>query len=362
MRREPIWSSELVARILWVLLLLASLCLLFSKLDAPLLLVFLLVIFSHLLRWRFPIPKSWMLLDATLLTMLSLFLPPVELLLALYIFYFASKGRPLFALMFFLYSLFAMQLPLLLFPIVSLLLGVVMFLWSRESSSLRQVTDSLRAKVHHLDQQQEQLLLDYHQAQEITRMQEREHIARILHDSLGHELTAAHLTVKAARALLKKGQLDRAEEAQIKVEERLEAGLEQLKLAVMQLQPDEKREQRRISQLFEGFSYPVEVSIQGDFALLEPDVRQVLYTAVREGLTNIAKHAKPTVVTASLDINRRMARFVLENDGVLEASRQGNGNGLRYMRRRIESLGGSMAIVKDQTFKLVISLPARAEV
>ena len=361
MRIEQDFSSELVARLLWVLLLLSTFFLLFFELDALLMLVFLLVIFSHLLRWRFTISPYWMLLDATLLVVVSLFLPSLELLLTLYVFYFASKGKPLFALLLFAYCLVAMQLPLLLFVCTALLLGFVMFLWSRESDSLRQTSDSLRSKVHHLDQQQEQLLLDYHQGLEISRMQEREHIARILHDSLGHELTAAHLTVKACRALLQQGQVERTAEAQLKVEQRLEAALDQLKLAVRQLQPDEERENRRLKQLFEQFSYPVEVSISGDPAFLEPSVRQVLYTVVREALTNIAKHAKPKVITASLSVNKRMARFVIENDGVLEKSTQESGNGLRYMRRRIEALGGSMAIVKTATFKLVISLPAKIE-
>ena len=361
MRREREFSSELVARVLWVVLLLASFLLLFTEFDAPLLLAFLLVIFSHLLRWRFAIPTYWMLLDAVVLIGVSLFFPSLELLLTLYLYYFASKGKPLFALLLFIYCLVSLQFPLLLFALTALLLGFVLWLWGQESNLLRQNSDTLRSKVHHLDQQQEQLLLDYHQGLEISRMQEREHIARILHDSLGHELTAAHLTVKACRALLEQGQLERTAEAQCKVEQRLDAALDQLKLAVRQLQPDEERETRRLKQLFEQFSYPVEVSFSGDPAFLEPSVRQVLYTAVKEALTNIAKHARPEVVTASINMGKRMVRFVIENDGVLEKSRQESGNGLRYMRRRIEALGGSMAIVKTDTFKLVISLPAREE-
>ncbi|NCC65085.1 MAG: hypothetical protein EOM15_10570 [Spirochaetia bacterium] len=357
MREERVFSSELVARLLWGLLLLASFFLLFVELDALLLLVFLLVIFSHLLRWRFAIPTYWMLVDVISLVGVSFFLPAIELLLTLYLFYFALKGKPLIALILFLYCLFSIQMPLLLFPAAALLLGLVMFLWNRDCTLLRQSTDSLRAKVHHLDQQQEQLLLDYHQGMEVSRMQEREHIARILHDSLGHELTAAHLTVKAGSALLQQGQVERAVQAQSKVEQRLQAALDQLKLAVRQLQPDEERENRRLEQLFEQFSYPVEVLISGDLAFLEPSVRHVLYTVVREALTNIAKHAKPSRVTASIDINNTMARFVIENDGVFDKSAQQTGNGLRYMRRRVEAMGGSMAIIKGQTFKLIITLP-----
>ena len=357
MRRENVVSSIVMARLMLVVLLLCSFLLLFTELTPLHLLVFLLVIFSHLLRWRFAIPQTWMLLDSAMLVVLSLLMPSLVLLLALYVYYFAVNAKLLYAFLLMLYCALVIEFPLLLFPIVCLMFGLILYFWDEERRALIQEADEQRQKAFQLDQQQQQLLLDYSEDREITRMQEREHIARILHDSLGHELTGAHLTIQAANALLLQQQQQRAGEAQKKVEQRLMAALDQLKLAVRQLQPEPEQHHRELAQLFQDFSYPVGFSIQGDLSFLETSVRRVLYTVVKEALTNIAKHANPREVTASIDINKTLARFVIENDGISEKSTQQAGNGLRYMRRRVEVLGGSMAIIKGQTFKLIVTLP-----
>ena len=51
-----------------------------------------------------------------------------------------------------------------------------------------------------------------------------------------------------------------------------------------------------------------------------------------------------------------MVRMMLEND-VLSRSEQNWGNGLRYMRRRVEAVGGSLSAQKDATFRLIIVIP-----
>ncbi len=359
-RRVTIESKHLFRFVLGVLLLLVFF-LRYRVMDPPLLLVFLLVVFSLMLRWRFSFSTVWMLIDAFLLTMLSLFLPEAILLLSLYLFYFASHRNLLFCVPFAVYLAVTLQGLELLVPLFSLLLGALVGVWELERMQLRREADEYRLRTHHLEAETEHLLLDYADAQYLSRLQEREQIAQILHDSLGHELTAAHLSVKALDMILEREDIEKAKVSQEKIEQRLSSALTQLKLAVRQLEPEEKQVEQSIARLFEEFVYPVQYTIRGDVALAPPALQQVLHSAIKEALTNVAKHAKPTKVTAFIDCNSTLLQLVMENDGVIEQKTSGTGNGLRYLRRRVERLGGSVSFQKGQQFKLLVSIPVRGE-
>lgn len=354
-------GCEQVTRLMTILLLVSSLLLLFNKLDVPLMLVFLLVLFSLLLRWRFTFNPLYLLLDSTLLVVVTFLLSDATLLLALYIYSFASCFQLLALVPFLFYAVFKLPFSLALFPVLGLLLGLTMALWQRENDRVRDEADELRLRVYRLQEEEEHLLLDYQDAQQLSRLEERNHIAQILHDSLGHELTAAHLTLKALGSLLQRGEVEKAQDSQAKALVRLENSLEQLKLAVRQLQSDEEAANQRLKQLFEGFSYPVDLHMSGDVEELEPAVQQVLYAAAKEALTNIAKHARPTMVKAQIAITNTTTRLVLENDGLMEERPSEAGNGLRYMRRRVEALGGSVAIQRDLSFRLIVTIPSKKE-
>ena len=354
-------GCELVTRLMGILLLVSSLLLLFDKLEVPLMLVFLLVLFSLLLRWRFSLNPLLFLVDGTVLVAVTFFLNDATLLLALYIYSFASRLQLLALVPFLLYALFTLSFPLALFPALCLLLGLTMALWQRENDLLQYEADILRLKVYRLQEEEEHLLLDYQDAQQLSRLEERNHIAQILHDSLGHELTAAHLTIKALGSLLQRGEVEKAQDSQAKALFRLENSLDQLKLAVRQLQSDEEAANRRFKLLFEGFGYPVDLYISGDVQALEPAVQQVLYACAKEALTNVAKHANPSMVKAQIAITSTTTRMMLENNGLVEERASETGNGLRYMRRRVEALGGSVAIQRDQTFRLIITIPLKKE-
>jgi signal transduction histidine kinase len=338
------------------LVLLGVLIWLFPMLDAVFLLLFLVVLASLLFRWRFPLAPEWMLIDCGLLCLVCIRLPEAALLLCLYILFFCTKGRWFLSLPFLVYAMALLQMPKILFVVFSFSLGVLLWLWKQERGMLQEETDRLRLQLHHADQEQLRLLSDYQDAQQLSRLEERDHIAQILHDSLGHELTAAHLSLKAQGTFLRKGELDKAMDSQQKIEMRLQSALEQLKLAVRQLDVAEREAQSRFDQLISAFEYPVEVSCKGDLDTVQPALAQVLYAGLKEALTNISKHAKPTKVTVLLDCTPTYVRLMVENDGILEQAPVHTGNGLRYMRRRVEAMGGSVAIQQDKTFRLIITL------
>lgn len=79
--------------------------------------------------------------------------------------------------------------------------------------------------------------------------------------------------------------------------------------------------------------------------------------SVKEALTNITKHALPKMINVSLEVTEYIVRIIVENDGVIDKNGKMDGNGLRYMRNRLEAVNGSLSIQKKDTFKLIITIP-----
>ncbi|MGD0647236.1 MAG: sensor histidine kinase, partial [Acidobacteriaceae bacterium] len=77
----------------------------------------------------------------------------------------------------------------------------------------------------------------------------------------------------------------------------------------------------------------------------------------REAITNIVRHSRATTCSLRFvtEVNRR--RFVIEDNGQHASSREGNG--IRGMRERIESLGGRLFLERDHGTRLLIELPLR---
>ena len=355
--KRVLLGYEVVETVLLLALLLLALVLLFPVLDALKILIFLLVVLSLLVRWRFRPNPSWMLIDASFLVVISLFVGDAGVLLGVYVWYFATENRPFFALLYGSVSFFLLELALFQFPLLCLVLGLLLSRWRAERHVLQGEADALRLHLHRLEEEQVHLLLDYQDAQQLSRLEERSHIAQILHDSLGHELTGAHLSGKMVRSLLERGEVDRARESQDKVIDRLERSLGHLKMAVRDLESDPEVEKSRLEALLKEFSYPVETQIRGDLLLVPASVRQLLHTCLTEALTNVAKHAKPSSVVLQIDSSQTMVRMMLENDGLIREDERADGNGLRYMRRRVEAVGGSLSIQRAATFRLIVVIP-----
>jgi signal transduction histidine kinase len=326
--------------------------------SGMMLLAAILLLISVLLRLRiFQDPRT-MLLDCAAFCVAALAEPGLAGFLFIYAFYFAWHGKLLYALAPSALSFFLLDGLYLVLPVQALLLGYILRLWKEESRELYDEADTLRQKLYRMEQAELQLLSDYQYAARLSQLKERQRLAEQLHDNLGHELTAAQLSVKAIGTLLDSGDGTRAGKAQEKAAGRLDAALSQLKKAVSRLEPEAETDLGLITALFDQFVYPVELEQTGDASDLQAYHIQLLHAAVKEALTNIAKHALPRRVKASIESTERIIKVTLENDGIKNGAGERRGNGLRYMRRRLEAVHGSLsANLSGDLFRIIIILP-----
>ena len=135
-------------------------------------------------------------------------------------------------------------------------------------------------------------------AVDTARHAERLRIARDLHDSLGHRLTALGLTLEAARHLP-------AEAVSAKIVEArgLASGLlDDLRDAVGEIRDDETRELRSLLEdLARSIESPrVSVQVDDGVRITGPEATTALYRIAQEIVTNAARHSKATRLDLSL--------------------------------------------------------------
>jgi two-component system sensor histidine kinase DesK len=90
---------------------------------------------------------------------------------------------------------------------------------------------------------------------------------------------------------------------------------------------------------------------------LPPVQESVLSLAVREAVTNVVRHAQARTCRLRLEQQNGSCRLQIQDDG--RGGFEGEGNGLRGMRERVEMLGGTLRRNTEAGTTLTITLPLR---
>ncbi len=189
------------------------------------------------------------------------------------------------------------------------------------------------------------------QAERLAVSEERNRLAREMHDTLGHRLTVAIVQLEGAGRLVKEDP-DRAEEMVATVKEQMRAGLSELRSAVATLREPLQADlslKSALKSLGENFQAATEIEVQMAFAHKLPDLsneyRVAIYRAAQEALTNVQRHAQAKHVRMILTIENDEINLTLRDDGIgLPENADKLGFGLRGIEERAAQLGGRMRL------------------
>jgi two-component system sensor histidine kinase DesK len=188
---------------------------------------------------------------------------------------------------------------------------------------------------------------------------ERERIARDLHDLLGHTLTVITMKLDLARRLLSHDS-DRARNEIVEAEQTARSALAEVREAVSGYRAeglDAEISRARLSLL----SADVKLTTTLAPVNLSSSQVDVLCLALREAVTNIVRHAHATVCHVALLEKDRTIHFTIEDNGLGGEIREGNG--LRGMRERLQSLAGAVKLtgLANGGTRLELTLPMASE-
>lgn len=176
---------------------------------------------------------------------------------------------------------------------------------------------------------------------ETARALEREHLARELHDSVAHHMTAITLQAQAAHAVLDSSPSE-AKNALRAIEDESKKTLTELREIVGALRDDDValRPAEGIAALRGWSSALVNVELVGAVDALSPMLERAVFRIAREAVTNAVKHARnATKVSVRLAADDEV-QLTVSDDGEA-SSRRGAGFGLVGMAERVALLGGT---------------------
>ncbi len=194
----------------------------------------------------------------------------------------------------------------------------------------------------------------YGQAQEIAILEERQRLARNLHDAVNQSLFSAGLIAEVLPRLWDRDQA----EARQSLEDlrRLTRGaMAEMRSLLAELRPSTLTDSdlgdllRQLGNALEGrTNLPVAVSVSGKF-VLPAEVQIAFYRVCQEGLNNIAKHAKASQVEIDLKQDKAAVELRVRDNGKgFDTEQTFSGHyGQSMMRERAEAVGALLTVTSQ---------------
>jgi two-component system nitrate/nitrite sensor histidine kinase NarX len=187
---------------------------------------------------------------------------------------------------------------------------------------------------------------------EAAAVEERQRLARDLHDAVTQTLFSASLIADVLPRIWDRN----PEEARRRLEElrQLSRGaLAEMRTLLMELRPVALQDaplgdlMRQLAEAFTGrVRVPVDLVVEGGACDLPGDVKVALYRIAQEALNNVAKHAGASEVWLSLRCAEGRAILEVRDNGAGFEPGQANPNnlGLRIMRERAQSIAATLTV------------------
>ncbi|MFF2143922.1 sensor histidine kinase [Kitasatospora sp. NPDC058190] len=202
-----------------------------------------------------------------------------------------------------------------------------------------------------------------------TVLAQRNRLARELHDSVGHALSAVGIQASAAARVLRTDP-DFAAEALRAIEETARGAVAELDTVLGLLREEEATagpagptlaELDDLLRQLARTGVTVDAELDPGLTALPAEVSREAYRIVQEGLTNVLRHAGPAPAGLRVALGTRRLEIELTNPlGPARPSRPGGGRGLRGIGERATALrGGSTAGPSEDgtTWRLAVWLP-----
>ena len=197
----------------------------------------------------------------------------------------------------------------------------------------------------------------YEGAGQLAALEERQKLARELHDSVSQALYGIALGTRTARTVLERTGLD--ETTRHKLTEPLDyvlaqadAGMAEMRALIFELRPESLQTEGLVAALRKqtaALSARHQIPVATEFGAepeLPPGQKEMLYRVAQEAMHNIVKHARATAAEVRLvSENGRVVLEVCDNGQGFDMTQEFPGHlGLKSMRERVERGGGLLTI------------------
>ncbi len=244
----------------------------------------------------------------------------------------------------------------------------IFFAYGVSHMARRQLEERERAEnaLEQLDRSKADLELAYRKLIEVSQereqlaaTEERSRLARELHDTLAHTLTAVIVSLEAGKKLLEREPQKALAEIS-KSQEQARKGLDEVRLTVKALRPldlegmDFTAALKSIARDYSGSG--IDISFEIDENLnLPPSLQTTLYRIIQESITNSIRHGKANTIAVSLHYKEQSLLLEVEDDGK-GCENLIEGYGLQGIRERSAVFGGTVLLENREGNGFLVSL------
>ena len=183
-----------------------------------------------------------------------------------------------------------------------------------------------------LDQANEQI-------KDLVKREERQRIARDLHDTLGHTLSL--ITLKSQLVELSVKNPERASAEAKEITQTSRTALKQLRELISDMRMITVEEElEQIKAILQAANIELEVRQEARSSSLSPIEQNIVGMCLREAVTNVVKHSKATRCAVSVLESQGELILKVEDNGIGLTDQNHDGNGIRGMKERIALIDG----------------------
>lgn len=198
--------------------------------------------------------------------------------------------------------------------------------------------------------------------EELAVIEERNRIARDIHDTLGHNMTALIMQMEMSSHMMEED-VDKAKELIESAKQMARQGLVSVRTVVETLRGDEKeKEMNSIKELINEFcdASGIEgyLEIIGEPIRIHPDIGKALYRIIQEALTNAVRHGRATKIEVKLTYKDEGISFVVADNGIGGKDLK-EGYGLKGMKERMYTLNGEVEFISEDGFVVKGYMPLK---
>ncbi|WP_338553482.1 sensor histidine kinase [Paenibacillus sp. KS-LC4] len=247
----------------------------------------------------------------------------------------------------------AVQNPVFLaqFPFVLIsLIGVILLPVNTYNRNKR---DKLEGELEHANKR----------ISELVKLEERQRIARDLHDTIGQKLSLIGLKSDLAGKLMQKNPAKAQEEID-DVRQTARTALKEVRELVTEMRGTRLEDELfRVKQILKAAD--IQLIVEGDPSHTDTSLlaENVVSMCLKEAVTNIVKHSSATKCLVEIEPTRTELIVRVQDNGTgiatggKESRSYYRGNGLRGMKERLEFINGSLDIICGDGTLLVIKAP-----
>jgi len=209
----------------------------------------------------------------------------------------------------------------------------------------------------------------HHELREMAVLEERNRIAREIHDTLAQGFAGISMQVESAKMALKEQDIAHAQAILDRIRDMAKDKLSEARRSVQSLRPNItiqenletliRDELMLLSQDMKEIE--VELDVIGQEQPISPPIKLALLRIYQEALNNIKKHAHASQIKVSLTYNKNAVSLLIQDDGIGFKPQMPTSNhyGLTFMSERARLVGGSVIVNSEVQVgtKIYVSVP-----